>query len=244
MPARDPQLDDAVLVTARELFAARQFSGVVAACADALDEAPEHVELLLLRARAWIALRRELEAQADLRDVMRIAPKCGAAYRLLGQLAARRDEHEAAAIFFREALRLDPDDRDAADWLAVVVRTSRPAAAANKLPASSAAAGRVPKALPARSRLGSQPPPTPASVSAPVAAPSRRRARSVAPPEIPGLGEYLVEIGVLTIDRLRAAQTYQRSMSVPLATAVVTLGLASPQRVEWAAVAFQASQPR
>lgn len=59
-------------------------------------------------------------------------------------------------------------------------------------------------------------------------------------PESPGFADYLVECGILTRERLRAAQAYQRSMRVQLATAIVTLGLASPQRIEWAAVAHQA----
>ena len=45
--------------------------------------------------------------------------------------------------------------------------------------------------------------------------------------------------GILSRERLRAAQAYQRSMKVQLSTAIVTLGLASPQRIEWAAVAHQ-----
>jgi hypothetical protein len=55
--------------------------------------------------------------------------------------------------------------------------------------------------------------------------------------ELPGFGDYLVEAGLITRERLRAAQAYQRSMRVPLSTAIVTLGLASPQRIEWAVVA-------
>lgn len=58
-------------------------------------------------------------------------------------------------------------------------------------------------------------------------------------PEAPGFGEYLVDQGILTRERLRAAQAYQRSMKVQLSTAIVTLGLATPQRIEWAAVAHQ-----
>jgi hypothetical protein len=58
-------------------------------------------------------------------------------------------------------------------------------------------------------------------------------------PEAPGFGEYLVDSGILTRERLRAAQAYQRSMKVQLSTAIVTLGLATPQRIEWAAVAHQ-----
>ena len=68
--------------------------------------------------------------------------------------------------------------------------------------------------------------------------PSRPMTRSSIP-ELPGFGEYLVETGILTRERLRAAQAYQRSMKVQLSTAIVTLGLATPQRIEWAAVAHQ-----
>ena len=58
-------------------------------------------------------------------------------------------------------------------------------------------------------------------------------------PELPGFGDYLVAAGILTRERLRAAQAYQRSMKVQLSTAIVTLGLATPQRIEWAAVSHQ-----
>ncbi|HTR49350.1 MAG TPA: hypothetical protein VMJ10_01505 [Kofleriaceae bacterium] len=315
---------DAVLATANELFEARHYPSVVALLSDALDDEPEDVALLLLRARAHIALRRDLEAQADLRDIIRLDPQNGVAYRLLGELAARRDENESAAIFFREALRLDSGDQEAAEWLRIVDRhlTSRPAAAAQKLPAPAAAAGRFPAApgqrsersglwagargpieraqtggsrslsSPARveNRPGSQPrfargtrPPaederptlrrqgtdvptgkferprlaagsepsiTPIPQVEPLARvepttlqgarPSRRSFARPSVPELPGFGEYLVEAGILSRERLRAAQAYQRSMRVQLSTAIVTLGLATPQRIEWAAVAHQA----
>jgi len=133
------------MATATELFEARHFPSVVAVATDALEYEPEYVPMLMLRARCHIALRRDLDAQADLRDIIRLDPQNPLAYRLLGELAARRDENDSAAIFFREALRLDPDDREAADWLRIVA-TSRPAAAAKKLPAPAAAAGRFPPA--------------------------------------------------------------------------------------------------
>ena len=63
-------------------------------------------------------------------------------------------------------------------------------------------------------------------------------------PEMPGFGDYLVTSGILTRERLRAAQAYQRSMKVQLSTAIVTLGLATPQRVEWAAVSHQSQLAR
>jgi tetratricopeptide (TPR) repeat protein len=292
-----------VIATASELFEARHYPGVVAMCTDALEDEPECVPLLLVRARARMALRRDLDAQADLRDVIRLDPTCGLAYRLLGQLAARRNENASAAVFFGEALRLDPDDREANDWLMIVNAPARPAAAADQLPAKAAAAGHfsispVPRADPhvstvrpraaspsqARLARGTQPPdqledrptrpfgridpgsqsvetprarptplppalPPPPALERPTltgrpppqlpARPAPRLSARNQTPELPGFGEYLVSSGILSRERLRAAQAYQRSMRVQLATAIVTLGLASPQRMEWAAVAHQ-----
>jgi tetratricopeptide (TPR) repeat protein len=272
--------------TAQQLFEARHFPGVVALVNGALTEAPDCIPLLLLRARSHTALRRDLDAQADLREIIRLDPQCGVAYRLIGELAARRDENESAAIFFREALRLDPDDHEAADWLQIVECTVRPAAVANKLPAPAAAAGRFPplgprprhqsqprfakgtqtpdeeratkpfhgKPAPQRMATGSSPR-LPAFEDVTSAQPTKqgaqplRRPVSQAPhrgavPELPGFGEYLVTTGILTRERLRAAQAYQRSMKVQLSTAIVTLGLATPQRIEWAAVAHQSQLAR
>ena len=272
------------MATASELFEARHFPGVVELVSDALYDAPECIPLLLLRARAHIAMRRDLEAQTDLREIIRLDPQCSIAYRLIGELAARRDENESAAIFFREALRLDPDDGEASDWLMIVEATVRPAAVAQKLPAPAAAAGRFPRPesqprfakgtrspdeervtqpyagdrrmqprpAPARIATGSSPTLTPfADEPMPTkqGAQPIRRPVSQAPhrgsvPELPGFGEYLVSTGILTRERLRAAQAYQRSMKVQLSTAIVTLGLATPQRIEWAAVAHQSQLAR
>ncbi|HET7506500.1 MAG TPA: hypothetical protein VFK02_36020 [Kofleriaceae bacterium] len=98
---------------------------------------------------------------------------------------------------------------------------------------------------PPRPTLTGRPPTQPPAKEAPrlAARPVRVTARSQIP-ELPGFGEYLVAQGILTRDRLRAAQAYQRSMRVQLSTAIVTLGLASPQRIEWAAVAHQSELAR
>jgi len=297
---------------------------------DALEHEPECVDLLVIRARAHIALRRDLDAQADLRDIIRLQPQCGLAYRLLGELAARRDENESAAIFFREALRLQPGDTEASDWLMIVDASIRPATSARKSPTPAArfpraqspriappplpvpqlsrerlvddsgesepnetvdvrpmrlARGTSPPAesderptkpfargskpdgadwakarafpLPApqpyspptmpqeRSTLAGRPPTQPPARPAPklATAPSRPMTRGPSP-ELPGFGEWLVETGILTRERLRAAQAYQRSMRVQLSTAIVTLGLATPQRIEWAAVSHQSHLSR
>ena len=235
------------MAAAHELFEARHYPSVVALINDALETEPEHVPLMLVRARAHFALRRDLEAQADLRDIIRLDPQCGTAYRMLGELAARRDEYESAAIFFREALRLNPDDGNASDWLAIIEATSRPAAAPTKLPRLAKGtqppdpADQLPDddmEYPELSARGSKPrmPATrgPASCAIPRGA----------VPELHGFGDYLVSTGILTRERLRAAQAYQRSMRVQLSTAIVTLGLATPQRIEWAAVAHQSQLAR
>ncbi|MFN0253684.1 MAG: tetratricopeptide repeat protein [Kofleriaceae bacterium] len=392
-------MDGGVIATARELFQCRHYPSVVAVITDALESEPECVDLLVIRARAHIKLRRDLDAQSDLRDIIRIAPACGVAYRLLGELAARRDENESAAIFFREALRLDPDDPEASEWLQIVETSVRPAAVAKKLPAPAAAAGRFPitrapierantatganprslvspargaapgaqprfargtsspdplrdeaptvargsarrgevlwttpapelvrdrtddlgdidalvvdpegKTQPAPHLLepstvpqrdyvraeGSSPaarrfddrgsvpalPPPPNVAPYPVYDPSvhnRRGATTsdvplleqkttpsqVQPtphkrmsdvpasrhsrgpvPELAGFADYLVDTGIISRERLRAAQAYQRSMKVQLSTAIVTLGLATQQRIEWAAVAHQSQLAR
>src|SRR4029079_17930056 len=77
-------VDRGVIATASELFEARHYPGVVAMCSDALEDEPECVPILLIRARAHIALRRDLDAQADLRDIIRLDPECALAFRLLG----------------------------------------------------------------------------------------------------------------------------------------------------------------
>jgi tetratricopeptide (TPR) repeat protein len=242
-------VDRAVIATAEELYTARHYPSVIAVCTDALSDEPDCVELRVIRARAYMKLRRDLDAQADLRDIIRISPTSADAYCLLGELASRRNENESAAIFFREALRLRPGDRDAAEWLQIIMTQLRPA-----IPAGSRflRATTVP-----RIARGTRPPseadPHLAAGSVDVQVPddgdeppTHRVTRPVhrGPlPELPGFADYLVSTGLLTRERLRAAQAYQRSMRVALSTAIVTLGLATQQRIEWAVVSHQAAQP-
>jgi tetratricopeptide (TPR) repeat protein len=243
-------VDRAVLATVNERMEAHDYPAVLALAERALTTDPEHVPTRLVRARAYVALGRNLEAQDELREIVRLDPHCAQAFRLLAQLAEQRGDPDSAAIFVREAVRLD--------------RTSRPAAVA-QIPAPAAAAGRLPQnETTDRTRFahGTQPPedaPTnkvarvsrevvrelgervPTMVGVPVV---RRPVARGPTPELPGFGDYLVATGILTLERLRAAQAYQRAMRVQLSTAIVTLGLATPQRVEWAAVAHQSSLAR
>jgi hypothetical protein len=108
----------------------------------------------------------------------------------------------------------------------------------------------LPPPLPSPPSLETPPPPlerptlTGRPPTQPPARPAPRLTARHQTPELPGFGEYLVSSGILSRERLRAAQAYQRSMRVQLATAIVTLGLASPQRIEWAAVAHQSQLAR
>lgn len=223
-----------VMRAALELYRSRQFPGVVAVCADALDNDPDNLHIRLLLARALLALRRDIEAQSHLRDCLRRDPRCAPAYRHLGELAMRRDELQSATIFLREATRIDPDDRDAHDLLRVVqelVRPNQPTAAVEKLPAATVAVG-----CPSPSRDPSSPP-----------IPSRRRRLAVGTssdtagleaPADGGFGRYLVTIGVLSPVQLRAALAYHRTTGVRVGRAAAALGFVSEPKVEWAAMAF------
>jgi hypothetical protein len=273
-------VDRAIIATAEELFGARHFSSVVALATDALEAEPGCVPMLILRARAHIALRRDIDAQSDLRKIIQLDGHCAIAYRLLGELAARRDENESAGIFFRESMRLDPRDREAREWLQIVESSTRPSSPPEQIrfargtqpPMSdederpTARSGSQPlrargsepavwktpepvRALPLPPppltlpvTLTGRPPPTPPSKPAQTIAPTHPARSAI--PELPGFGDYLVSAGILTRERLRAAQAYQRSMKVQLSTAIVTLGLATPQRIEWAAVSHQSELGR
>lgn len=135
-------VSETVIDAARELLAARHFASVVAVTTGALDEAPDCTELRLIRARALLALRRDGQAQVDLRECVRREARCAPAYRLLGELCFRRNQFESAAIFLRAALRLRPDDLEAVDLLSIVNHfLLQPTVAVEKLPAATAAVG-------------------------------------------------------------------------------------------------------
>jgi hypothetical protein len=357
--------DPGVMISVRELFDAGHFAGVVAVCTEALELRPTDAGLLFERARAWAALRRLDQAQGDLRELLRLHPRCGQAYRMLGQLLARSGKLATAREAFRRALQLNSGDllareqflevesklaarilrerlvaeqstphrearsrrlgaEPAADGLPepleevfattrrIVIdptaeaqpsmptpvraktsrsrassSSSRRAATANGGHSGSSSslrrAGTVPMvhasgdsgairpaeirhcettrpiSLPGatttharaststRDRASTSPmlgrPATIPGVSPHGRAPGRAHTSSVPrEPEPPGFAEYLVSAGVLSVERLRSALDHQRATGVTLATAVVALGLASPQRMESAVIAHQATR--
>ncbi|MCA9676052.1 MAG: hypothetical protein H6708_10815 [Kofleriaceae bacterium] len=262
-----------VLRAALELFRARQFPGVAVVCAEALEASPDNLHLHLLRARALIALRWFDDARRELTECVRIDPTAAAPYRLLGELAMRNDRPDSAIVFLREALRLDPLDDEAREWLAIADKLLRPArpvppdpepvpplrptTAAEKLPAAAAVVGhfvptRASSPPPGEPRASSSPPPVPRGAVAP-RAPSPPTTSSttstLSPPTPPlplasGFGNYLVEIGVLSDKQLRAALAYKRATGVRLGRAVTTLGLATELKIEWASLAYHGRHQR
>ncbi|MEZ4400959.1 MAG: hypothetical protein R3B06_13115 [Kofleriaceae bacterium] len=229
-----------ITAAARELFAARQFPGCVAVCAEAIATlAPTDRNVLVLRlltARSLMALRRDADAQHEIRACLQAEPQCGPAYRLLGELALRADELTSAKIFLREALRLGPDDDEAREWLAIVESMAAvPGRPSTRPPASAPA----PAPVRPRLRVGRLPVPTPATAAgtpAPVA--PRGRASSPALPLAAGFGQHLVEAGLLTPVQLKAALVYTRSTGVRLGAAAVALGFVSAPKIEWASLAY------
>lgn len=108
------------LGSARELFDAGQYAGVVAVCCQALERQPGAVPLLIQRARAWIALGRNAQAIDDLREVLALDPLCGGAYLALGRLLVNGGQLLAARRAFHGALALDHGDAQAREQLEAV----------------------------------------------------------------------------------------------------------------------------
>lgn len=223
----------AIVAAVRELFVAGEYPGAAAASAVAVAELPTRdravIPLRLLAARSLLALRRDREAQAEIRACLEAEPGCAPAYRLLGQLAARCDELVSARIFLREALRLAPDDTEAAEWLELIEGLAR----ARAVPSSPAPRrARPPRSAPMVPRRL----PLAAEGSAPKSAP--RRAASPQLPLAAGFGQHLVACGLLSELQLKAALAYKRSTGVRLGAAAVALGFVSEPKIEWASLAY------
>ena len=197
------------------LFRGREFAAAAEACSRALARDPFDIELRVLLAQSLIALRRDGDARRELRRGLKTAPRCSAAYRLLGELALERAELESARMFFREVLRLDAGDAEATRLLGVVETLSAPAA------------------------VDSDPPPFAAEPprATPAAEPPRRDAESS-----PGFGDYLVQVGMLTAAELREVLAYHSYTGVRVGGAAVALKYASGPKVEWAALAYHSRQ--
>jgi tetratricopeptide (TPR) repeat protein len=217
------------LGAALELFKARQYPGVVAVLTDALLEDPDNLAVRLLRARALAALRRDEEAQRELRECLRRDPACAAAYRLLGELSLRRDDLSSAEIFLKEAVRLAPDDQESTELLDIVKGLTQPTVAVEQLPAATVTVGCIDSPEPRRAQ------PRPPRLAQGTCAEIEPLPASSA---LMRFGDYLVEIGALTPVQLRAVLAYHRSTGVRVGASAVALGFVSEPKVEWAAHAY------
>lgn len=251
-----------------ELFRERHYSVVVAVCGDALTSFPENVHIRLLRARALTALRRDEEAQRELRRCLRLDPRCSPCYRLLGELSLRRDELDSAEIFLKEAVRLDPLDPDAKDLLQIarslIDGSKSSTVAVEKLPAATATVdsfsaqrprgkGR-PLTVPSTERgtVNQRRPKRENAAARGLATRGHcetRRGRrtahgSSAEGSEPMLGEYLVSIGAISPGQLEIALDYQRCVGIRLGDAAVALGYISQPKLDWAAHAYHARHKR
>lgn len=92
-----------------------------------LDELPNDVEALKLRAQALMKLDRNEEALADARRAVRLSPKDGEAHLILSEAARRNDDPELAERSLEAASALALDD------VALHIRLSWNAVLLNKL---------------------------------------------------------------------------------------------------------------
>jgi tetratricopeptide (TPR) repeat protein len=226
-----------VLRAALQLYRARQFPAAAVVCGEAVENDPDNLYLRLLRARALLALRNDGEAQKELAECVTRDPRCAEAFRLLGELGIRRDEAESAAVFLREALRLDPGHTEAEEWLGVaeaMVRKKK--SEASRRGHRDEGIGSAESEL---SRFGS----ATAGEKLP-AAPAVAGRSSDSLPEASGFGQYLMANGVVTEKQLRAALAYKQATGVRLGRAVSTLGFASELKIEWASLAYHGRHRR
>jgi tetratricopeptide (TPR) repeat protein len=224
-----------------------RYREVVERCAPVLDANPTYVPLRLLVAQSLVALRRDLEAETQLRYCIELDPDCGPAYRYLGELEIRRGRPKSAARMLEQACRLCPGDREARDLLLVVERQLR---RATDTPV------RVPAARPTGPVLArgtDAPPPRrrrPPTARLDPEAGRRKLARGTETPDRPqrhatlrdDFGDYLADAGLLSRAQVRAALIYRRTRGGDLGGAAIALGFVSEPKLRWALQAYRADQ--
>jgi tetratricopeptide (TPR) repeat protein len=93
---------------AMALLHADRTAEAAAACADALQRAPDNVDLLTLHGVCLLASRQPREAIAPLQRAVRLAPRFARARENLGQALMQTGQLEDAAAQLRRAAGLDP----------------------------------------------------------------------------------------------------------------------------------------
>lgn len=223
-----------LMVAAAELLEQGHYPSVVAVCSAVLADEPDNVPVRLMLARALIWLRDDALATRHLGEALELDPLSGVAFQLLGEIAMQREELASARIYFREALRLDPDNREARSWLDVVEALEQakgPGVRRRAVTWMSRASG-----------LARGTSPTLERPKAPVVS-NGEAAEALAPPppRRRGFGRYLVELGVLLPMELDRVLAHQRASGVRIGEAAVAMGYATAEVVQWAARGYHAA---
>jgi len=92
--------------------------GAIAEYMKVLEVTPDYVDARLNLAVAYFAVGQLDDCEQQLQYVLRIAPSSPRAHSHLGTLRARQGKNMEAAGEFRTALKLDPNDLEAAQGLA------------------------------------------------------------------------------------------------------------------------------
>lgn len=202
---------------AADLFSAGEYQHAAKHCENVLKLSPGDVETRIYLARSLMALRKNEAAQQELRQCIRIMPQLGIAYRLLGELTLRRKEYESAKMFLRQAIRIDTHDKDAQHLLKIA--TSIEGTPSHELQENKT------------------------FMDAPLDVPLSPMPEYMLPPPTikRGFGNYLNKVGMLNDKQLSDIVSYHKQHAVRIGQAAVSLGYVSPQKIEWAAMAYHTS---
>jgi len=249
---------------AEALVNGRRYEEAVSMCRRDLAVHPTDLELRLVLGRALMALHRDVEAESEMQECLRRSPRSAEAYRMLGELAFRRDRHSVAAEYLGEAARLQPDDMSSLVLLEIVREVGSrtkghqktPAAAAAKLPAAAAASRRSNEPDPATASAGAPTSPSGAHGRARYKSPRRRAITRIGDEDATsmvhredapsvmvrlrgGIGEYLVRRGALSRERLFWALGDHYKNGGRIGDAIVRLGFIGREDLESLAVEYQ-----
>jgi tetratricopeptide (TPR) repeat protein len=115
--AADPGHVEARLHLARLHLSMEEPDAALALLGQALRDAPDQTEYLVLRGGLYARLRLYEEAEADLRRVLRLHPSHAPAHLELGQMLWRKGLAVEAAGHFRRSLEFQPDQAAAYRYL-------------------------------------------------------------------------------------------------------------------------------
>lgn len=230
--------DAEIFLAAYELYKFGNHPSVIAVCSGVLVEEPDSLAMRFLLVRSLTAMHRYDEANTQLGECLEICPTSAEAYELLGDLATCRDDQRSAAVFYSEARRLDPDELQSDLHPSNQTALNQSTVAVEKLPAATAAVGCTFDST-VEVTIDS-------AFEVAIERSSRRFAAGsqsdvATDTEIRPLGyfgQYLLQSGVLSTAQLERALRYHRTSGLRIGAAVIELGFASHDEVEWAALGY------